>query len=103
MRTKIYHIMAIVLLTITSCDYLEFDETSGLRTKEDMYQYFNTTENMLTYVYTFMPQGYPYFATNGRLSLDQLAMRDAASDDGEFGDVAANIQNVNNGNWSPIR
>ena len=30
-------------------------------------------------------------------------MRDCASDDGEFGAYAANIQNANNGNWSPIK
>ena len=30
-------------------------------------------------------------------------MRDCASDDGEFGAYADNIQNTNNGNWSPIK
>lgn len=103
MRVNIYHIIAIFLFATASCNHLEFDETSGLMTKEDMYKYFNTTENMLTHVYSFVPQGYVYFATTGSFTVDQLAMRDAASDDGEFGAEAANIQNVNNGNWSPIR
>lgn len=103
MRTKINPIIFIFLLSMSSrCNYLEFDETNGLRTKEDMYKYFNTTESMLTHVYSFMPQGYAFFAATGNFTVDQLAMRDVASDDGEFGAKAANIQNVNNGNWSHL-
>lgn len=104
MRTKIYHITSILILMIlASCDFLDFDETSGLKTKEDMYKYFDTTESMLTHIYSFMPQGYAHFATTGKFTANQLAMRDCASDDGEFGAEAANIQNVNNGNWSSIK
>lgn len=104
MRTKIYKIFAFLFLTaLTSCNYLDYDETSGLKTKEDMYRYFDTTESMLTHVYSFMPQGYSYFATTGSFNNNHLAMRDVASDDGEFGAEAANIQNVNNGNWSSIK
>src|SRR5690554_3346208 len=104
MRTKIYKIFAFLFLTaLTSCNYLDYDETSGLKTKEDMYRYFDTTESMLTHVYSFMPQGYYYFATTGSFNNNHLAMRDVASDDGEFGAEAANIQNVNNGNWSSIK
>ena len=104
MRTKLYHITSILILMIlASCSYLDFDETSGLKTKEDMYKYFDTTESMLTHIYSFMPQGYAYFAKTGNFTANQLAMRDCASDDGEFGAEAANIQNVNNGNWSSIK
>lgn len=103
MRVK-YIIMTICSsLLLASCNYLDFDETSGLKTKEDMYKYFGSTENMLTHVYSFMPQGCRWFGTSGALYPEGYAMRDCASDDGEFGAVAEPVQNVNNGNWSPIK
>ena len=39
-------------LAVISCNVLDFDETSGLKTKEDMYRYFNSAESMLTNVYS---------------------------------------------------
>lgn len=77
-----------------SCNYLDFDETSGLKTKEDMYKYFNTTESMLTNVYSYMPQDFG--------SMD-YAMRDCGSDDAEFGLTSAVVQRFNNGGWSSIK
>lgn len=103
MRTKYIIITILSSLFLASCNYLDFDETDGLKTKEDMYKYFGTTENMLTHVYSFMPQGCNSFNISGSIFADEFAMRDCASDDGEFGGVAAGIQNLNNGNWSPIK
>lgn len=102
MRTKYILLTILSSLVFASCNYLDFDETNNLKTKEDMYKYFDTSKSMLTYVYSFMPQGYPQFA-EGVVSSNKLAMRDCASDDGEFGAVAEDIQNVNNGNWSAIK
>lgn len=81
-------------LILGSCNYLDFDETNGLKTKEDMYKYFNTTKGMLSYVYSFIPQDFGAIGS---------AMRDCASDDAEFGATGATIQIFNNGNWSPIK
>lgn len=81
-------------ILLGSCNYLDFDETNGLKTKEDMYKYFNTTKGMLTHVYSYIPQD---FGAIGN------AMRDCASDDAEFGTIGATVQNFNNGNWSPIK
>lgn len=103
MRTKYIIITILSSLFLASCNYLDFDETDGLKTKEDMYKYFGTTENMLTHVYSFMPQGCNSFNISGSIFVDGFAMRDCASDDGEFGEVAVGIQNLNNGNWSPIK
>ena len=51
-----------------------------------------------------MPQGNRLFATYGGIFTEDIySMRDCASDDGEFGAYADNIQNTNNGNWSPIK
>ena len=101
MRTKYIILTVLSSLSLASCNYLDFDETNGLKTKEDMYKYFGTSKDMLSHVYSYMPQGYAYFATEGIFSEESYSMRDCASDDGEFGAYAANIQNANNGNWSP--
>ena len=98
MRTKYYLITLLSALTLASCNYLDFDETNGLKTKEDMYKYFGTTESMLTHVYSFMPQP-AVLSTNP----SNLSLHDCASDDAEFGNAAYSIQYMNNGNWSPIK
>lgn len=90
-----YGFFLLLITTITSsCNFLDFDETSGLTTREDIYKYFNTTEQMLTNVYSYMPQDFG--AIGG-------AMRDCACDDAEFGDTGAAIQFLNNGKWSAIK
>ena len=62
-------------LSVISCNVLDFDETSGLKTKEDMYRYFNSAESMLTNVYSYMPKD---------LGTVSGAMRDAACDDAQY-------------------
>lgn len=81
-------------MLLSSCNYLDFDETNGLKTKEDMYKYFNTTKGMLTHVYSYIPQDFGVIGS---------AMRECASDDAEFGATGATVQNFNNGNWSPVK
>ena len=104
MRTKYILLTILSSLVFASCNYLDFDETNNLKTKEDMYKYFGTSKSMLTHVYSYMPQGYRLFATSGGIFTEDIySMRDCASDDGEFGAYADNIQNTNNGNWSPIK
>ena len=94
MRTK--YILMIILSSVSffSCTYLDYDETNNLKTKEDMYKYFGSTESMLTHVYTFMPQDF---------GVIENAMRASASDDAEFGSTGAIVQIFNTGNWSPVK
>lgn len=93
---KIKHILLISssIILFASCNYLDFDETNGLNTRENIYRYFDKTKQMLTHVYTFMPQD---LGTIGG------AMRDAACDDAEYGATGAAIQDMTNGNWSAIK
>lgn len=84
---------ALLSMMIVSCNFLDFDETNGLKTKEDMYQYFNSTEQMLTHVYSYMPKD---------LGTISGAMRDCASDDAEYGNSGAAVQYFNNGSWSAV-
>ena len=77
-------------LSFVSCNFLDFDETNEMKTKEDMYKYFSTTESMLTHVYSYMPQGFNFNSNNA------MAMRDCGSDDAEFGATGDLIHNFNN-------
>ena len=64
MRTKYILLTILSSLVFASCNYLDFDETNNLKTKEDMYKYFGTSKSMLTHVYSYMPQGYQLFRRN---------------------------------------
>lgn len=94
MRLK--HIILIIgiLLLYSSCDYLNYDETNGLNTREDIYKYFDKTKQMLTNVYSYMPQDF------GTI---EGAMRDCGSDDAEFGATGSIVQFFTNGSWSPLK
>ncbi|MCH5329773.1 MAG: RagB/SusD family nutrient uptake outer membrane protein [Alistipes sp.] len=91
-------IIAASALAAVSCSYLDVDETSGIIKREDLYGDFSRVKSMLTKVYVSMPYYNGFSFANG--SVNNLAMRDCASDDAEFGAASALIQNVNNGNWS---
>lgn len=90
-----YGILLTVFLSLTciSCSFLDFDETSGLKTREDMYKYYNSTEQMLTNIYSYMPKD---------LGAVSGAMRDCASDDAQFGNSGAAVRNFTNGAWSAV-
>lgn len=89
---KIFGVVLVSLL-ICSCSYLDFDETNGMQTKEDVYKYFDKTKQVLTHVYSYIPQDFG--------SLDG-AMRDCASDDAVWGNPLAAVQRFTNGSWSSI-
>ena len=89
---KILYILLTALL-LQGCNYLDFDETNGVYTREDMYEVFNRTKQMLTNVYRYIPQDFGVIGN---------AMRDCGSDDAEYGDPNNTVQYFNNGNWSAI-
>ena len=93
MKTLKITTIALAAFSAVSCGYLEFDETNGLRQYDDVYTYFDETKQMLTHVYSFIPQDFG--AIGG-------AMRDCASDDAEFGDTGGTVQYMNNGSWSAL-
>lgn len=77
-----------------SCEsFLEFDETNNLKTEEDVYTYFATTNQTLTTVYSYLPQD---------LGVLGGAMRAAGADDAEYANTGAAVQDFNTGNWSAI-
>lgn len=92
MKKFIYIIMA-AALTFQSCNLLDFDETSGVYDRDDMYETYSYAQRMLTNIYSYMPQD---------LGTISDAMRDCGSDDAEFGDPDGKVQRFNNGNWSAV-
>ena len=91
---KIFYILFAAVLMTTACNYLDFDETSGDYTREDMYSTYSNIRSMLTNVYGFMPNKDIYDVGS--------ALRDCGSDDAEFADPEASVQYFGNGNWSPL-
>ncbi|MDR1981578.1 MAG: SusC/RagA family TonB-linked outer membrane protein [Tannerellaceae bacterium] len=88
--------VVIILLSciFISCDdMLDFDETNRLTTKEDLYKYFSSTENLLSDVYSYLSQD---------LGVIDGAMRDCATDDAEFARTGALVQDITNGSWSAL-
>lgn len=90
---KKYMIAACVLFSLNGCDYLDYDETSG-RTKEEAYAYFDNMNQMVAYVYTFLPVDF------GRVS---DAMMESATDNSVYTWENNNIYNINNGTWSALK
>lgn len=79
---------------MSGCNFLDFDETSGLYNREDMYATFSNIKSMLTNIYGYMP--------NKSIVDIGDAMRECGCDDAEFGDPDASVQYFNNGNWSAL-
>ncbi|MBO4455906.1 MAG: RagB/SusD family nutrient uptake outer membrane protein [Bacteroidales bacterium] len=92
MKKFIYIISAALL--IAGCNFLDFDETSSLYDRDDMYSTYSNIQKMLTNIYGYMPHKDIVDVSD--------AMRDCGSDDAEFGDPDATVQRYNNGNWSAI-
>ena len=91
MKKIIY--IAFTALLMAGCHFLDFDETSGIYTREDRYKTYDNIRSMLTNVYGYMP--------NKDIVDISSAMRDCGSDDAEYGDPDASVQRFNNGYWSP--
>ena len=90
---KILYLLSAALL-LAGCNFLDFDETSGNYTREDMYATYSNIRSMLTNVYGYMPNKDIYDVGS--------ALRDCGSDDAEYADPDASVQRFNNGNWSAL-
>lgn len=86
-----YILPVLLSMTFASCGFLDFDETDEMRGKEDMYKYYDNIEQMLTDVYSYMPD-----------PLKSASLRDCGSDDAEHGDNTSAFQAFNNGTWSSV-
>ena len=93
MKKIIYIISAALLLA--GCNFLDFNETSSLYDRDDMYSTYSNIQKMLTNIYGYMP--------SKDIADVSSALRDCGSDDAEYADPDASVQRFNNGNWSPVQ
>ncbi len=89
-----YSILALlVFFTLTNCQDLDYNEETG-NTKEDIFNDFARSKSFVSGIYNYLPTDFN--------SIDG-AIRSAASDDAEHVNDVSNIQNFNDGIWSPIQ
>ena len=88
-----YRLVFLMLLAFTSCEDLNYDETSFNR-KDDVFNNFARSKSFLTAIYAYLPTDFN--------SVDG-AMRAAASDEAEHVSDLSDIQKFNDGTWSAIQ
>ena len=91
LNIKKYMVMACALLSLNGCDYLDYNETSG-KTKEEAYAYYDNMNQLVAYVYTFLPS-----------DLGSGYIMEAATDNCIYTQENANINYMTNGVWSPLK
>ena len=86
-----FHVSCLALLTLSGCDFLDFDESAG-KTKEEAYGYFSNVKSLANAAYRSIPSDW---GTIGN------ALRESASDNSVFTWNSNAIYNVYNDAWSP--
>ena len=90
-KTKIYFILSIILVCISSCGYFDQDESYEYD-KEGIFSSYTRSKQMVTDVYSYLPSD--FCNTEG-------GMLDAATDDAVHIYVQSKLNRINNGTWSP--
>ena len=65
---KNYLIAAFALLSLDSCDYLDYDETSG-KTTDEVFSYFNNINSSVAHIYSFLPTDFGRVNQLGKIIL----------------------------------
>lgn len=85
-------ILAVLLVSISGCDFLDYDETTNF-SEEDIFSDFERTKRFLTNIYSKLPGGFN--SVSG-------AMRASGADDAEEVYELEPVQQYNDGSWSAI-
>jgi starch-binding outer membrane protein, SusD/RagB family len=88
-----YTFVLIFILSMVSCDYLDYDESSYLA-KDDIFSDFARAKGFLTSIYAYLPDDF--------VSIDG-AMRAAATDEAVHIWDLSNVHRMTNGTWSAIQ
>lgn len=86
--------LACAALSMSGCDYLDYDETTG-RTKEEAYGYFDNMNSLVAHIYSFLP-------TEIGSNKDTGAMMESATDNSVYTWEDHGVYNIINGKWSPL-
>lgn len=90
---KNYLIAAFALLSLDSCDYLDYVETSG-KTTDEVFSYFNNINSSVAHIYSFLPTDF------GRVN---QAMMESGTDNSIYTWENNSITYFTNGVWSPLK
>lgn len=90
-KTNILHILLCLIVLLTSCTYLDFDERDALDEKL-VFTGYSSQRNVLYNIYSSIPRMDNY--------LDRGAMLACATDDAEFVNEFSSIQRFNSGNMT---
>ena len=85
------HISCLALLTLGSCDFLDFDESEG-KTKEEVYSYFANVKSLGNAAYRSVPSDWGVIGN---------ALRESASDNAVYTWNSCAIYDMYNDAWSP--
>lgn len=80
------------VLGLSSCNFLDFDQSLGYESQEEVYEVFSRAEQSLSQLYTYLESD---FGSIGG------AMRDCAIDDAHYVWTNSIIHTFTNGRWSP--
>lgn len=86
-----YGLLCFLTFSFTGCDFMDCDESSDYA-KEDIFQSYNRTKQMVTHVYSFLPNGFCNISG---------AMHEAGTDDAVHVYKSSGIQRFVDGTWSP--
>jgi hypothetical protein len=89
---KLFLISAVMILMLWSCDFLNYKELDQYH-EDYMFFYIDQAKATLTYIYSYLPNGFA--PVDG-------AMRESATDDAEHVWDISNIQKFNDGSWNAI-
>lgn len=92
MKSLRLSLLAVLLVGISGCDFLEYDETTNY-SEEDVFTEFDRTKDFLTNIYAKLPEG---------LNSVGGAMRASGADDAEEVYELEPVQQYNDGSWSAI-
>lgn len=92
MNAKKYMILLLSAFIAFSCDYLDYDESSGYE-KDDMFSYMARAKGMVTNVYSYLQSDFGNFGGSTRAG---------ATDEAEYVWNNSLIHRYNDGSWSPI-
>ncbi|WP_370789114.1 RagB/SusD family nutrient uptake outer membrane protein [Bacteroides nordii] len=85
-----YLLFGLLMFSLAGCDFLNCDESSDYE-KEDIFQSYNRTKQMVTHVYSYLPNGFCNISG---------AMHEAGTDDAVHVYGTSAIQRFVDGTWS---
>lgn len=85
-----YLLFGLLMFSLAGCDFLNCDESSDYE-KEDIFQSYNRTKQMVTHVYSYLPNGFCNISG---------AMHEAGTDDAVHVYGTSTIQRFVDGTWS---